>query len=136
MPIEKTAKKKEKKLVAKHELFCKLYVSEDFYGNGVQAYRQVYPWCTYDSAKTRSSKLLSDISICQRISELIDVTWLNDQFVDKQLLQLITQNDEKWAKIAAIREYNSIKARKEKALQKALDKWDISSDVIVKLPWS
>ena len=49
---------------------------------------------------------------------------LNDAFVDKQLLFLISQQDDKTNKNAAIREYNKLK-------QRITEKMEIKSDGIV-----
>lgn len=122
--IVKTPVKKKKRKVAskidelniKREYFCKLYTSTEFFGNGVQAYIEAYNpdqskpnW--YKTAQGGASRLLSNAIILDRINELLDDRGLNDAFVDKQLLFLITQNVEFGAKAAAIREYNKLKQR-------------------------
>lgn len=98
------------------ELFCKLYVSEEYYGNGVQTYIEVYKpdqskpnW--YKTACASASQILSNIKVCNRINELLDAAGLNDVFVDKQLLFLLTQHADFGNKMAAIREYNKLKQR-------------------------
>lgn len=101
----------------RQELFCQLYTtSKEFYGNGVQSYLEVYnidrtkKWW-YDTACINASKLLSNTKVCNRINNLLSSEWLNDQFVDKQLLHLITQHAEWSNKLWAIREYNKLKQR-------------------------
>lgn len=105
------------KLNPRQELFAQLYATDrEFFGNGVQTYIEVYEpnqskpnW--YKSACASASQLLSNINVCKRINELLEDGGLNDQNVDKQLMFLINQFDDKGAKIAAIREYNKLKAR-------------------------
>jgi hypothetical protein len=53
---------------------------------------------------------------------------LNDQRVDKELAKLILQDDEKSIKLWAIKEYNNLKARIEKGLQRAIDKGEVNPD--------
>lgn len=101
----------------KQEEFCKLYASDrEFFGNGAQAYIEVYEpdrtkpnW--YKTACQSASRLLSNVKVCERINQLLEECGLNDQFVDKQLTFLITQHADFGNKMAAIREYNKLKAR-------------------------
>lgn len=101
----------------KQELFCQLYATDrEFFGNGVQAYIEAYDPDTsvknwYKSACVSASKLLSNAKVYNRINELLDEAGLNDSFVDKQLLFIISQHDDKSSKVAAIREYNKLKSR-------------------------
>ena len=109
-------KKKEKKdtLTKKQERFCNLYVSEEFFGNGTEAYTKAYDVDVSNgtgSARSAASLLLTNIDICHRINELLDEAGLNDTFVDKQLLFMITQNADFGNKMAAVREYNKLKQR-------------------------
>jgi phage terminase small subunit len=105
----------DKELTPKQELFCQYYTSPDMevFGNGVRAYMAAYDIDQegYNSARTQVSVLLTNHNICKRIAELLDHEGLNDQFVDKQLLFLITQHDEPHAKLGAIKEYNKLKQR-------------------------
>lgn len=100
----------------RQELFCQFYVSREFFGNGVQTYIEVYKpdqtkpnW--YASACSSASQILSNIKVSERINTLLDAAGLNDSFVDKQLLFLLTQHSDFGSKIAAIREYNKLKQR-------------------------
>lgn len=98
------------------ELFCKMYVSEEFFGNGVQAYAKAYnknldDKKDYKAAKNGASRLLSNMDVCTRISELLDEAGLNDNFVDKQLLFVVTQNADFSSKMKAISEYNKLRSR-------------------------
>lgn len=103
----------ETKLNPKQERFCQLYVSKEFFGNGVQSYMEAYniPPDGYNAARVSASDLLTNPNICRRINDLLDSAGLNDEFVDKQLLFLITQNADLSQKNAAIREYNKLKSR-------------------------
>lgn len=108
--------KKPKKLNPKQELFCKLYATDrEFFGNGVESYIEAYDpdrkgnW--YKSAQGSASRLLSSAIICEKINGLLERGGLNDEFVDKQLLFLITQHSELSTKAKAIQEYNKLKSR-------------------------
>lgn len=101
-------------LTPKQERFCQLFVSEEFFGNGTQSYGEAYDIdlnSAYNTAKVNASKLLTKTNICDRINELLDQAGLNDNFVDKQMLFMITQNADYAQKMAAIREYNKVKGR-------------------------
>lgn len=112
------------------ELFCQIYVSEDFFWNWVHSYIKANPWTDYDTAKVAACLFLKKPHINRRILDLLDINWFNDYTVDKALLSLILQDNEKNVKLWAIKEYNSLKARLEKSRQKALNDWDISTDVL------
>lgn len=107
----------DKKLNPKHELFCQLYAQDrEFFGNGVESYIEVYPpdkskpnW--YRSACSSASRLLCSAKVIERINELLESGGLNDQFVDKQTLFLVTQHADFTNKLGAIREYNKLKQR-------------------------
>lgn len=101
----------------RQERFCQLYATDrQFFGNGVETYIEVYElnkakpnW--YKTACQSASRLLSNVKVCERINELLEEGGLNDQFVDKQLLFLITQHADFNSKSKAISEYNKIKKR-------------------------
>lgn len=101
----------------RQEMFCRLYATDkEFFGNGVQTYIEVYDPDTskpnwYKIACQSASQILSNIKVCKKINELLEEQGLNDQFIDKQLLFLVTQHDDKGSKLAAIREYNKLKKR-------------------------
>lgn len=109
--------KAKTKLNPKQELFCQLYATDkEFFGNGVQTYIEVYApdqtkknW--YNVARASAAQILANINICNRITELIDASGLNDQHADKQLLLVMTQNADFSSKVAALREYNKLKNR-------------------------
>jgi hypothetical protein len=96
--------------------FCELYVTREFFGNGVESYMEAYnidktKEGAYESARTGAWRLLTDVDILNKINSLLDSQGLNDSNVDKQLLFLINQHADFTAKNAAIREYNKLKSR-------------------------
>lgn len=100
----------------KDEMFCRYFASPtEFYGNGVQSYAAAHDLqvnsFNYDSIKAMASNLLIRPVILERINQLLDKDGLNDEFVDKQLLFLVTQGVDFRSKLGAIREYNKLKAR-------------------------
>lgn len=108
--------KSENKLNEKQLLFCNLYVSKEFFGNGVRAYAEAYGLDIetlkgYNSAKHSASVLLDDINISKHINNLLDEAGLNDNFADKRLLFLMSQNEDKSTALAAIKEYNKLRQR-------------------------
>jgi phage terminase small subunit len=126
--------KKEKQLNEKQKLFCKNYVSKDFFGNGVESYADAYGLDVsnpkdYNNAKQCAYKLLTNIDILSRINEELTEGGLNDNFVDKQLLFAITQNADLGSKVKAIGEYNKLKQR---ITIKTENKQDISEIRIIK----
>jgi hypothetical protein len=104
-------------LTVRQEKFCQLFTGEqEFFGNGVQAYDEVYDidhskphW--YKTACACSSRLLSNAKVSERISALLEEQGLNDNFVDKQLKFLLTQYADFGNKLGAIKEYNKLKQR-------------------------
>lgn len=105
----------EETLNPKQELFCKLFASDrEFFGNGVMAYAEAYDIDLkkhYNTAKVNASQLLTKTNILNRINEIFESRGLNDQFVDKQLEKLITQDADFKTKVSAIKEYNQLKKR-------------------------
>lgn len=101
----------------RQEKFCQLYSTEvEFFGNGTQSYIEAYDIDVdkkgaYNAARANASELLTKANILERINELLELAALNDTFVDKQLSFVITQNADFGSKMAAIREYNKLKAR-------------------------
>lgn len=121
-----------KELNEKQKLFCKYYVSEEFFGNGVKAYCMAYGFDStdikeYNSAKVLASELLTNVNVLTCINEQLDEAGLNDNFVDKQLLFTITQNADMSSKVKAIGEYNKLR-------QRIIDKSKVetSGEIIVK----
>lgn len=114
--LNETNDTKPKSLNIKQELFCQYFVSWDSLWNWTKAYSLAY-WKDLENPKeektSRSNayKLLTNADICERISELLEKNWMNDQFVDTQLFFLINQFWDLWVKLRAISEYNKIKKR-------------------------
>lgn len=106
-----SAAKLPKGLTPKQERFCKHYVSEDFFGNGLASYKKAYNTEGHGNAKVNSSKLLNQKKILDRINELLDASGFNNQHADKQLYMVLTQNADLKAKMMAIREFNKLKGR-------------------------
>lgn len=113
----------ENELKLRQEKFCQLFASDaEFFGNGVQSYIEAYNIDTskkgaYAGARASASILLTKPNILARINELLESAVLNDEFVDKQLSFLISQNADFSSKIAAIREYNALKKRITKKIE-------------------
>lgn len=88
----------------------------DMLGNWVQSYLEVYdintskPWW-YKTACAASSRLLSNVKVYNKINEMLEESWLNDNFIDKQLLFLASQQSDLTQKLWAIKEYNKLKQR-------------------------
>lgn len=106
----------EIELNEKQLLFCKLFVSKDFFGNGTLAYCEAYDKDPedvkqYNSARHSASMLLSNVNISNHINNLLEASGLNDQHIDKRLLFLINQNEDKSTSLGAIKEYNKLKQR-------------------------
>ena len=109
-------KDKETGLNIRQKKFCEVFLSKDFYGNGVESYAEAYNKDLtnpkeYNACRSLASKLLTNVNILAYINQLMEEGGLNDAFVDKQLLLSITQNADFGSKIAAIREYNKLKQR-------------------------
>lgn len=100
----------------KQKEFCETYVSAEFFGNGLETYSKVYKIDANtiegrNVCKAAASRMLSKKYICDYINELLDREGLNDTFVDKQLLMVITQFSDLNAKMKAIEAYNKLKQR-------------------------
>lgn len=121
--------------------FCEIYVKEDHFGNGTYAYKQAYKTpgkeITTNHAKANACKLLTNTYILDYINTMLDFEGFNEAFVDVQLLSVIKQSADLGAKIAAIREFNKLKARitdkmdittKGKALNKEYDLSKLSDE--------
>jgi phage terminase small subunit len=120
----------ESGLNANQEKFCQYYVSKDSFANGVESYASAYgielTEKTYNSCKVLASKLLTNVNVLARINKLLDLSGLNDSFVDKQLTFVILQNADMSSKVKAISEYNKIKGR-------ITDKLEIKGDFDITL---
>jgi hypothetical protein len=106
----------ETELTLKQKRFCELYVSEDFFANGTQSYIKAYgidisKKGATKTAQVSASRLLSNVIVCQYIASLLDASGLNDAFVDKQRLFLITQNTDLAVKRQALVDYDKVQGR-------------------------
>ena len=95
MPKKKRKSGKEA-LNPKQRYFCELYASDtEFFGHGTNSYTEAYDpprkgnWIK--SAMASASRLLRNVNVLLYINELLEDKGLNDKFVDKQLLFIITQ---------------------------------------------
>ena len=55
--------------------------------------------------------MLHDVRIVNEINKLLELKGFNDLVIDAEMLALIKQNDDKQAKMNAIKEYNRLKSR-------------------------
>ena len=115
----------EDNLSAEDELFCEIFASDrELFGNGVQSYIEAYGIIvrakpnrdnpkekTYEACKANAHDRLTKPHFLKRINQIFEGRGLNDEFVDKQLEKLITQDAEFSSKIKAIVEYNKLKKR-------------------------
>ena len=104
-------------LTPRQERFCQLYTTDSWcFGNWVTTYLEVYDVDTekkwwYKTACACSSRLLSNAKVYNRINELLDENGMNNEFVDKQILFLLSQQADLNVKLWAIKEYNKLKQR-------------------------
>jgi len=105
----------ESGLTLNQERFCQIYVSKEFFAHGTESYSEAYGIKldveSYNTCKANASKLLTNTDILARINELLDMSGMNDEFIDKQLTFVATQNADLNAKMKAIDSYNKLKAR-------------------------
>lgn len=120
--VKKTAKKAKKRKIRidKDELnlnqimFCQLFAThKEFFGNGIQSYIEAYDISPskYQSAGACASRLLKNVKILAYINKILEKTGFSDEFADKQLSMLMTQNADFKSKLGAIKEYNALKMR-------------------------
>ena len=133
------SKKKEDKkdLNTKEKLFCKYYtkVWDETFCNATKSYMKVFKNVSYDSARVKWSQLLANVNILDYINKILDWLEVSEPIADRELAKLILQDEEKGVKLQALKHFNDLKVRIEKARQKALNDNDITKDVItVKLP--
>lgn len=116
-PVKDRIVLKKNGLTPKQELFCIYYTSDkESFANGTQSYIEAYDIDVhkkgaYRSAQVNASKMLSNAIILKRVNELLDLGGLNEEFVDKQLNFVITQNSDLPSKVAGIREFNKLRGR-------------------------
>lgn len=97
----------------KQRLFAWLYVSDrDCFANATRSYMAAYEMenSQYDTARTNGTRLLANARIAGYINDLLDKQF-EDKEVDRALALAISQNKDMRSKVAAIGEYNKLKAR-------------------------
>lgn len=114
---------RELKLNDRQIMFAQYYsTSEEFFFQGAKAYAKAYGY-DYNDRNQRnainvgSNSNLKHSTILTFIQILLDGEGLNDSFVDKQILSVITQSADLKAKMLAIREYNTITGRNKRLLE-------------------
>ena len=118
--IEMSKDELETHLSLQERRFCVLYTSEqEFFCNGVRSYAKAYRYTltkkgAYAVCSSCASALLKIPKIRAYQVKILDVSGLNDEFVDKQLAKVITQDMDFGDKIRAINEYNKLKGRHTK----------------------
>lgn len=111
------AEKEEKPLGPRQELFCTLYAAPgEYFGNGTQAYIEAYhvdltKKGAYAAARAGAYENLTKPHILKKIRDLLELGPLNEETVDRELAFVIFQSADIPSKVAAIREYNKLKAR-------------------------
>ena len=133
--IQSSVKEKKievKKLSEKEKLFCKFYTSvwEKTFLNWTQSYLKVYPQSQNNTANVEASKFLSKPKINNYMLKLYNDVGLNENTLDRELMKVINQDTELAPKVSAIKVWNDLLVRVEKAKQKALDDKEISTDVL------
>jgi hypothetical protein len=111
------------KLNAQQIKFCELYAYGPNRGNGVLSYSEAYNIkldgnsSGYGTCRSNASKLLTKTDILDYIRSLYESNDLNDTLVDNELAFVIKQNSDFGSKVAAIKEYNSLKSRIKNRLE-------------------
>ncbi len=105
----------ESGLNPQQEKFCRTYVSKEFFAHGTESYAVAYgielTAESYNTCKSNASRLLLNADILARINELLELSGMSDEFMDKQMLFVATQNADLNAKMKAISEYSRLKGR-------------------------
>ena len=65
-------------LSQKQKQFCRLYVSKEFFGNGVQAYMEAYNTQNNNSARVNAHKLLTNANILKHVNQLLSSCPMQD----------------------------------------------------------
>lgn len=114
-----------------HQKFCEIYLTKDFYGNGIQSYAEAYniditETKGYNTCKVNASKLLTNPNILLYINKSLDAVGFNDAFIDKQLLFIVQQNADFGSKLGAVKEYNKLKQRIEEKIALKVEGYDVT----------
>lgn len=114
---------RELKLTMKQIEFAKAYTDPtEHFGNGIAAAAKAYDLNPSDKREraicaTYANQNLKHAAIMTLVDILLDTEGLNDQYVDKQLLFLISQNADLKVKGLAIKEYNAMHNRTKKQVE-------------------
>lgn len=111
---------KELGLNIKQIQFCMHYTDREFLGNGTLAYLNTYysgDKKFYDTAKVQAYQALGRPKVTAFINCLLEADGFTDEFMDKQLLFVATQNQDLHAKVASIKLYADLKNRIRKTLE-------------------
>jgi hypothetical protein len=104
-------------MTPKQKDFAKYYATHgDCFGNGKQAYMKAYE-CDPLCAEAWASRLLRNVKVCVAINDHLEKEGLNDQYVDKQLLFIISQHADMGNKMRAIDQYNKLKGRLKQQME-------------------
>lgn len=100
----------------KQRKFCECYARDpQNMANGMKCYQAAYgkhnPANEYQNDRQLASNLLKNSNVVVYINELLETDGLNDTFVDKQLLFLLSQQEDRNIKLGSIKEYNKLKSR-------------------------
>jgi len=98
------------------EKFVVAYVSKETYLSGLYSYAKAYGYKLtskkeVDVCKSNAYRLLTYPAIQDRIKELMERTGFDDASVDLEHLKMLRQDIDFKSKMAAIKEYNSLKKR-------------------------
>lgn len=119
MPKKSLSKVKEElekigsKLTERQKLFCVLYISDKFcFGNATKSYSEAYNLSKeqYDTSRQNGYRLLTNAYIKAFINKMLDEQ-LKEERVDRALAETIHQRKDLRSRVAAITEYNKLKAR-------------------------
>lgn len=127
--------KNEKMLNPNEKMFCQLYFGGGkYFGNGTWSYIKAFSIDVpllpisflntkqkkrYNIARSTSSDLLAKPYIKEEGNKILD-SLLKNEIVDRELVKIIMQDEDKMSKNVAIKEYNRLKTR-------VADKVDLTS---------
>ena len=137
--------KNEYGLTQQEETFCQLFSNDPtHYGSGIMSY------CTangikhkyiehlrmtdrkgYNVIKSAASSWLTRTDLCNRIAMLLELNGWNNDNVDKQLLSVINQHEDRTSKIQAIKEYNILMKRIETKVENNI--YNLSQEELMKV---
>lgn len=102
-------------LSMQQKMFCKCYIEEG--GNATRAYIKAYKSGNENSARKLASRLLSKPPIKDKINRYLEEAGLNNTSVGMELLKVIKQDQNLWAKLGGIKEFNKMTHVYEKRVE-------------------